>query len=196
MDEGFPILNPLANFGFAITRILRDTCSSARPWWAPPRRGPSCDCTYQSDPWCVCTDRESGADYESADSPHFLPSDLLEGLRWADWWTAVGVGLSSERPRWRQSLCPQHGRLAEDSPVWLHFEGEGPSCYFIIPRCSDKPPTPPPPFTSLRLWTWSQIHFPIATFPLFVCAFEICNIIQYAKRSHVKSHRASIARPP
>lgn len=64
---------------------------------SPTTEGPSCDCTYQSDPWCVCTDRESGADYESADSPHFLPSDLLEVLCWADWWTAVGVGLSSER---------------------------------------------------------------------------------------------------
>lgn len=45
---------------------------------------------------CVHRPRKR-ADYESADSPHFLPSDLLEGLCWADWWTAVGVWLSSER---------------------------------------------------------------------------------------------------
>lgn len=36
------------------------------------------------------------ADYKSADSPHFLPSDLLEGLFWVDCWTAEGGWLSSE----------------------------------------------------------------------------------------------------
>lgn len=96
-DEGFPNVNASAHFGFAKTRVTQRHLQLCQTMMSPTAEGPSCDCTYQSDPWCVCTDRESGADYESADSPHFLPSDLLEGLCWADWWTAVGVGLSSER---------------------------------------------------------------------------------------------------
>lgn len=172
MDEGFPNCKGSGQLWFCHNTGTRRHLQLCWTMMSPTTEGPACDCTYQSDPWCVCTDLESGADYESADSPHFLPSDLLEGLCWAAWRTAVGVGLSSERlagdifsvPRWRQ-------------PCLASLWGERTLLSFYYPVL----------FRQI-----SPFHLSCIT-PLFVCVFEICNIIQYA---NMKSHRASFARLP
>lgn len=92
---GISIANASASSHFVKTQIHKNTCRPTRPWW--PHRRRAFMWLHISIWFLMCEHRaRKRADYESADSPHFLPSDLLGGLFWANCWTAEGGWLSSE----------------------------------------------------------------------------------------------------
>lgn len=73
------------------------------------------------------------ADYESADSPHFLPSDLLGGLFWADCWTTEGGWLSSETLN--GANLPSHTMVdyfRQPFSVSLNNKRKDPFCFLYV----------------------------------------------------------------
>lgn len=111
IDERFPVTNVSTSFCCANTRIHKNTSLG---YVHPYHR--EAFMWLRTSVWLLmCAHRpRNWADYESADSPHFLPSDLLEGLCWADCWTTTvrGGGLAKQwDAHWSQSSCPHTGRV-------------------------------------------------------------------------------------
>lgn len=118
---------------------------------APPQRGfhVIAHINLTLDVWAQTEKKR--ADYKSADSPHFLPSDLLGGLFWADCWTTEGGWLSSETLNGvdLRSLATADCFRQPSSLSINNKKEKALSAFFICFSCSQISPSSPRAFVTL-----------------------------------------------